>query len=68
MSDNNLSLEEKAILYESLLREHDKIAARVRELEVNFNPKVEDQKKIKQLKSEMANIEKRATLLGGFYG
>ena len=57
--------EEKALLYDSLLKEHDVKVRQVSVLKSKFDLTVEDEKKIKQIKSEMAVIERKANSLGG---
>jgi hypothetical protein len=54
---------EKAALYDQLLRDHGRKATQVRELETNITPGPDDQKRISELKSEMAILESRATKL-----
>ena len=54
---------EKAALYDQLLRDHDRKATQVRELETNITPGPDDQKKISELKAEMVILESKATKL-----
>ena len=55
--------EEKAALYDQLLREHGQKATQVRALEVDIMPGPDQQEKITKLKSEMAILERDATSL-----
>lgn len=55
--------EEKAKLYDQLLREHSRKATQVRALEVDIRPAADQQQKIDQLKKEMVDLERRATEL-----
>lgn len=64
-----MNVDEKAKLYDTLLIEHDKLASQVRNIEISFNPTKEEQEKIKVLKKQMGEIERRAnSLVGDFYG
>jgi hypothetical protein len=54
---------EKAALYDRLLSEHARKATQVRALEVDIMPAPDQQQKINTLKTEMADLEKRATSL-----
>ena len=56
--------EEKARYYDELLREHDKKATEVSNLQNKIDQTKEDQQRIKQLKTEMADIQRKATNLG----
>jgi hypothetical protein len=56
--------EEKASYYDQLLREHDKKATEVSNLQSKFDLTKEDQQKIKQLKTEMADLQRKAMSLG----
>lgn len=56
--------EQKAKYYDELLREHDKKATEVSNLQNKIDQTKEDQQKIKQLKTEMAQIQRKATNLG----
>ena len=56
--------EEKARYYDELLREHDKKATEVSNLQNKIDQTKEDQQKIKQLKTEMAQIQRKASYLG----
>jgi len=56
--------EEKARYYDQLLREHDKKATEVSNLQNKIDQTKEDQQKIKQLKTEMAQIQRKASDLG----
>lgn len=70
MANENLTTEEKARKYDSLIREYDKMAAKVRSLEVIFNPTTDELNQIKELKTKMAQLEKEAMILtgGGVFG
>ena len=56
--------EEKARYYDELLREHDKKATEVSNLQNKIDQTKVDQQRIKQLKTEMAEIQRKATNLG----
>jgi len=56
--------EEKARYYDELLREHDKKATEVSNLQNKIDQTKGDQQRIKQLKTEMADIQRKATNLG----
>jgi hypothetical protein len=56
--------EEKARYYDELLREHDKKATEVSNLQNKIDQTKVDQQRIKQLKTEMADIQRKATNLG----
>jgi hypothetical protein len=56
--------EEKARYYDELLREHDKKATEVSNLQNKIDQTREDQERIKQLKLEMAQIQRKANNLG----
>lgn len=56
--------EEKARYYDELLREHDKKATEVSNLQNKFDQTKVDQQRIKQLKTEMAEIQRKANNLG----
>ena len=54
---------DKAKLYDSLINEHSRKAAMVRELEVEIRPTAKQQEQIVTLKKEMNELEKKATSL-----
>lgn len=56
--------EEKAKYYDELLREHDKKATEVSNLQNKIDQTKEDKQKIKQLKTEMGDIQRKAMSLG----
>jgi len=56
--------EEKGRYYDELLREHDKKATEVSNLQNKIDQTREDQERIKQLKLEMAQIQRKANNLG----
>ena len=56
--------EQKAAEYDRLLREHDKKATEVSNLQNKIDQTKGDQERIKQLKLEMADIQRKATNLG----
>lgn len=56
--------EMKAKLYDELLLEHDKKATEVSNLQNKIDLTREDQQKIKNLKTEMAEIQRKAMSLG----
>jgi len=56
--------DELAKNYDQLLWEHDKKATQVSNLQNKINITVEDKEKIKELKLEMAVIQRKATNLG----
>lgn len=59
-----MSNEEKAKIYDQLLIEHDKKVREVSIIQSKFDLTREDEQKIKQLKSEMIDIQRKATSLG----
>lgn len=59
-----MSNEEKAKLYDQLLVEHDVKAKEVSLIQSKFDLTREDEQKIKQLKFEMAEIQRKAMSLG----
>lgn len=59
-----MSNEEKAKIYDQLLIEHDKKVREVSLIQSKFDLTREDEQKIKQLKSEMMEIQRKATSLG----
>jgi len=63
MDTSRMSNNEKAALYDQLLREHGRKATQVRALEVDIMPSADQQQKITELKREMVELEKRATSL-----
>jgi hypothetical protein len=56
--------EEKAMLYDQYLAEYDKKATEVSRIKSGFDLTTEDQKRIKQLKSEMDDLQRKAMSLG----
>ena len=56
--------EEKGRYYDELLREHDKKATEVSNLQNKIDQTREDQERIKKLKTEMAQIQRTASNLG----
>jgi hypothetical protein len=56
--------EEKAMLYDQYLAEYDKKATEVSRIKTGFDLTTEDQKRIKQLKSEMDDLQRKAMSLG----
>jgi hypothetical protein len=56
--------EMKAKLYDQLLSEHDKKIRQVSLIQSKFDLTKEDEQKIKQLKSEMLEIQRKASSLG----
>lgn len=56
--------EEKGRYYDELLREHDKKATEVSNLQNKIDQTREDQERIKKLKIEMAQIQRKASNLG----
>lgn len=56
--------DEKAKYYDQLLSEYDKRATKVSNLQNKFDLTKEDQQKIKQLKTEMADLQRKAMSLG----
>jgi hypothetical protein len=56
--------EEKAKLYDQLLAEHDNKAREVSLIQSKFDLTRDDDKKIKELKTEMAEIQRKAMSLG----
>lgn len=58
--DNEL----RAKMYNELLLEYDKKSAQVSAIQSKFDLDVNDQKEIKKLKTEMAEIQRKAMSLG----
>lgn len=56
--------EMKGKYYDQLLTEHDKKAREVSLIQSKFDLTREDEQKIKQLKSEMTEIQRKASSLG----
>ena len=56
--------EQKAAEYDRLLREHDKKSTEVSSLQNKIDQTREDKERIKQLKMEMAQIQRKASNLG----
>ncbi len=56
--------EQKAAEYGRLLREHDKKSTEVSSLQNKIDQTREDKERIKQLKMEMAQIQRKANNLG----
>jgi len=56
--------EEKGRYYDELLREHDKKATEVSNLQNKIDQTREDQERIKKLKTEMIQIQRKASNLG----
>jgi len=56
--------EQKAAEYDRLLREHDKKSTEVSSLQNKIDQTREDKERIKQLKMEMAQIQRKANNLG----
>jgi hypothetical protein len=56
--------EQKAAEYDRLLREHDKKSTEVSGLQNKIDQTREDKERIKQLKMEMAQIQRKANNLG----
>jgi len=59
-----MTQEEKAKYYDQLLLEHDRLAREVSVLQGKFDLTSEDLKKIKEIKKEMFEIQKKASNLG----
>ena len=55
--------EEKAAEYDRLLREHDRKSTKVSSLQNKIDQTREDKEKIKELKIEMAQIQRKANNL-----
>ncbi|MDB4326238.1 hypothetical protein N9966_00320 [bacterium] len=55
--------EEKAAEYDRLLREHDRKSTKVSSLQNKIDQTREDKEKIKELKMEMAQIQRKANNL-----
>ena len=55
--------EEKAAEYDGLLREHDRKSTKVSSLQNKIDQTREDKEKIKELKMEMAQIQRKANNL-----
>ena len=58
--------EEKAKLFDNLLREHDKLSREVSLLQSNFNLSKDEEKKIKDLKIQMQELQNKAAKLGSY--
>lgn len=61
---NIMNNEMKAKLYDQLLSDYDKKATEVSSIQGKFDLTREDEKKIKQLKEEMNEIQRKAMSLG----
>lgn len=55
---------EKATMYDQLLTEYDKKAREVSVIQSKFDLTRDDEKKIKELKTEMSDIQRKAMSLG----
>jgi hypothetical protein len=58
------SREEKAKLFDNFLYEHDKLSREVSILNAKFDKSGDDEKKIKDLKKLMQELQNKAALLG----
>jgi small-conductance mechanosensitive channel len=58
--------EKKAAMFDSLLLEHDKLSREVSLIQSKFDLTREDEKKIKELKKQMQELQNKATRLGSY--
>jgi hypothetical protein len=58
--------EKKAAMFDSLLLEHDKLSREVSLIQSKFDLTREDEKKIKDLKKQMQDLQNKATMLGSY--
>lgn len=58
--------EKKAAMFDSLLLEHDKLSREVSLIQSKFDLTREDEKKIKDLKKQMQDLQNKATRLGSY--
>ena len=58
--------EKKAAMFDSLLLEHDKLSREVSLVQSKFDLTREDEKKIKDLKKQMQDLQNKATMLGSY--
>jgi hypothetical protein len=58
--------EKKAAMFDSLLLEHDKLSREVSLIQSKFDLTREDEKKIKELKKQMQELQNKATILGSY--
>jgi hypothetical protein len=61
-----MTREEKAKKFDALLLEHDKLSREVSVIQSKFDLTVEDNKKIKELKIKMDDLQRQATSLGSY--
>jgi len=61
-----MTREEKARKFDALLLEHDKLSREVSVIQSKFDLTVEDNKKIKELKIKMDDLQRQATSLGSY--
>jgi small-conductance mechanosensitive channel len=58
--------EKKAAMFDSLLLEHDKLSREVSLIQSKFDLTREDEKKVKDLKKQMQDLQNKATMLGSY--
>ena len=58
--------EKKAAMFDSLLLEHDKLSREASLIQSKFDLTREDEKKIKDLKKQMQDLQNKATMLGSY--
>jgi hypothetical protein len=58
----------RAELYETYLREYDERARKVSLIKSKFDLSKEDEKQIKGLEKEMADLQRKAFALGDYHG
>ncbi|MFN7656510.1 MAG: hypothetical protein ACK5OW_01850 [bacterium] len=61
-----MTREEKARKFDALLLEHDKLSREVSVIQSKFDLTIEDNKKIKELKIKMDDLQRQATSLGSY--
>lgn len=61
-----MTREEKAKKFDALLLEHDKLSREVSVLQSKFDLTVEDNRKIKELKTKMNDLQRQAAMLGSY--
>lgn len=58
--------EEKAKIFDSLLLEHDKLSRKVSIINSKFDLSKEDEREIRELKSQMDALQRKAANLGSY--
>lgn len=63
---NTQTREEKAKMFDNLLLEHDKLSRQVSLIQSKFDLSKDDEKKIKDLKKQMQELQNKAARLGSY--